>query len=268
MIGRVRDKSGIIRILNWVPSLPTRLENVHRAMVREVAPRTLAPIYMTLIAELPPVRDQGQLGSCTAFSAEAPIAVAQSYAKRPNPINPSPLFLYYNERRLNGTIGSDSGAAISDIFRATNLYGICDESLWPYDITKFEDEPPQSVYDTAGGERAHIYAPIPQLKDNLIGCIHHGFPIDFGITVYSSFMSATDGNIPMPASGDTVEGGHAIDLVGYNEASVENDGIPPLSFVFRNSWSEQWGARGYGFLPFDYVLDPQYASDFWMIRTI
>jgi C1A family cysteine protease len=79
---------------------------------------------------------------------------------------------------------------------------------------------------------------------------------------------AATGVVPMPADSDNVEGGHAIDIIGYNDQSQENAGIPGLHVVFRNSWSDQWGADGYGFLPYDYVIGGQYASDGWMIRTI
>ncbi len=273
MIGRVKDRGGVTRILNWVPSLPTRIPHfippTLQALKANAGPTY--PPFLTLLSKMPPIRDQGDLGSCTAFSAEAPIWFAQLTAGRKTPINPSPLFLYYNERRLNGQIGTDAGANISDIFRATNQFGICDESLWPYDTSKFTMTPPDPVYTAASAEKAHIYAPIPQVRMNVIGCIHHGFPIDFGITVYDSFMSAAvaaTGIVPMPAASESVQGGHAIDLIGYNDESVENLGIPPLSFMFRNSWGTDWGAKGYGFLPYDFVLNSQYASDFWMIRTI
>lgn len=266
MIGRIKDHLGVKRILNWTPSLPARVP----AFKPQISPATYPP-FMTLLSKMPPIRDQGELGACTAFSAEAPIWIAQLTAGRKTPINPSPLFLYYNERVLNGQVGTDAGANISDIFRATNIYGICDESLWPYDEAQYTTKPPVVAYTAAQTERAHIYAPIPQLKENVIGCIHHGFPIDFGITVYDSFMSdsvAATGIIPMPASSESVQGGHAIDIVGYNDQNQENAGIPPLTFVIRNSWATTWGAKGYGFLPYDYVLNPQYSSDFWMIRTI
>jgi C1A family cysteine protease len=41
-----------------------------------------------------------------------------------------------------------------------------------------------------------------------------------------------------------------------------------MHFMFRNSWGILWGAKGYGFLPFDYVLSRWLASDFWMIRSV
>ncbi len=269
MIGRIKDRLGVERVLNWVPSLPER----HVFAYRDVSALPTYPPFLSLVPQMPPVRDQGQLGACTAFSCEAPLYVAQVNAKRQHVVSPSALFLYYNERLINGTVGSDSGANISDIYHASNVYGVVDESLYPYDVSKFTDTPPPSVYAAAVGLKAHIYAPVPQLKENIIGCLHHGgFPVNFGISVYQSFMDATDGNIPMPGTDETVLGGHALAIVGYNDTDSAQDGVPPRTFIFRNSWSAGWGAggqyAGYGFLPMSYVLDSQLTTDFWMIRII
>ena len=55
-------------------------------------------------------------------------------------------------------------------------------------------------------------------------------------------------------------GGHAIVIVGYDEEK--------RLFTFRNSWGEDWGDKGYGYLPYDYVCDKDLASDFWVITKI
>ena len=272
MVGRAKDHLGVTRILNWQPSLPTRMERYNHLAsdcALKLPKLAIYPPFISLIPQMPPVRDQGQLGACTAFSCEAPLYVAQVNAKRMLIVSPSPLFLYYNERLMNGTVGSDSGANISDIYRATNEYGTADESLWPYNVSKYTDAPPQSVYAAAVGLKAHIYAPVPQLRENLIGCIHHGgFPVNFGITVYQSFMDAADGIIPMPGANEAVLGGHALAIVGYNDDTVAHDWVPPQHFIGRNSWGTGWGQAGYFAIPFDYVLDPQLASDMWMIRSL
>lgn len=266
MIGKVKDHLGVERVLNWQPGLPVRIP------IDPVPPKaSAAPPSMSLISALPPIRDQGDLGSCTAFSSEAPIWVAMKNAGK-TPFVPSPLFTYYNERLMNNQVGSDAGAAIPDIFRASNEYGVCPESAWPYDVSKYTEAPPTAAYEAAKDLRAHIYAPLPQILDNLIGCIHRNLcPIDFGIVVYESFMTdavAKTGIIPMPKSSEIAQGGHAIDLVGFNQTSQAINGIPPLHFILRNSWDTTWGAQGYGFLPFDYILSNELSSDFWMLRSI
>jgi len=266
MIGHVKDHLGVTRVLNYVWGGPTMIP----AYAPRVWPPTgTAPAVLTLLSKMPPVTDQGQQGACTGHSSVAPYYVAQVNAGRSPVIMPAPAYMYYNERLLNGQTNQDAGANISDIYRAGNEYGICDESLMPYSESDFTTPPSAAAYAAGKAMRAHIYAPVPQLVENLIGCIHHGgFPINFGVVVYPSFQSVTNGIIPMPGAKEKVEGGHAIDIVGYNNSATEQAGIPPMHFMFRNSWGILWGAKGYGFLPFDYVLSPQLASDFWMIRSV
>jgi len=89
------------------------------------------------------------------------------------------------------------------------------------------------------------------------------FPVVFGISVYESFESekvAKTGIVPLPENTERMLGGHAIVLVGYdNEKKL---------FIFRNSWGEQWGDKGYGYLPFEYVCDANLASDFWVVNKV
>jgi C1A family cysteine protease len=267
MIGRL-TVAGTPRVLNWQPSLPTRVAHFQHDS------RIPFPAAFSLMGKMPPIRDQGQLGACTAFSAEAPLWVAQLNAGRPNPRNPSPLFLYYCERALNGQIGSDSGAAISDIYRASHKFGVCPEELWPYDVNKFADEPPDAAYASAAQETAHIYAPVLQTEAGIKGCLNHGFPVNFGFTVYESFESpsvAKSGIVPMPGATETVLGGHAVDIVGYNDGPGTNLGIPPQYFLVRNSWGTGWGMAaypGYFAMPYEYVLSTDLADDPWMIRLL
>jgi C1A family cysteine protease len=277
MIGKAVDHTGVERKLNYVWDGPTRIKHLD---LFELAPLNLlktadpAPPFMTIIGKCPKITDQGQQGSCTGHSSVAPYYIAEVNAGR-TPIIPSPAYLYYNERLINGQTDQDAGASISDIYRAGNKYGIVDESLMPYDDSDFTTPPSQAAYDAGKALRAHIYAPVPQLLENLIGCLHHGgFPVSIGVSVYQSFMDARDGNIPMPGANEDVLGGHALSLVGYNNTDQAQTvpelptPIPPKSFVFRNSWGILWGKAGYGFFPFEYVLSPQLASDMWMIRAI
>ena len=77
--------------------------------------------------------------------------------------------------------------------------------------------------------------------DDLKTCLSSGETFVFGISVYSSFMDATNGIIPMPGAHETLEGGHALLCVGYDDADQ--------TFLFKNSWNTTWGIEGYGKLP-------------------
>jgi C1A family cysteine protease len=96
-------------------------------------------------------------------------------------------------------------------------------------------------------------------------CLAAGYPFVFGFTVYESFEGpqvAQTGDVPMPAPGEQVMGGHAVVAVGYDEASSR--------FVVRNSWGTGWGKQGYFTMPYAYLTQahPALASDFWTIRTV
>jgi C1A family cysteine protease len=89
-------------------------------------------------------------------------------------------------------------------------------------------------------------------------------PSMFGFTVYSSFPPVGDGKgeVPMPSSGDTVDGGHAVVAVGYDDN--KKIGKAKGALLIRNSWGTAWGMQGYGWLPYDYV-EIGLAEDFWSI---
>ena len=95
-------------------------------------------------------------------------------------------------------------------------------------------------------------------------CLAEGFPFAFGITLYRSFDQAgRDGRVPMPGPRDsqrTSHGSHAMLCVGYSEKS--------RAFVVRNSWGESWGDRGYGYIPYDYMTNPDHVGDCWTLRAV
>ena len=85
----------------------------------------------------------------------------------------------------------------------------------------------------------------------------------FGISVYTSFMSdevARTGIVPMPGPDESMEGGHAILGVGYDDSKK--------ALIVRNSWGTEWGLQGYFYLPYDYITISDLASDFWTIRLV
>jgi C1A family cysteine protease len=91
----------------------------------------------------------------------------------------------------------------------------------------------------------------------------------FGFTVYSSIAQAeSDGKIPFPGRGEKVEGGHAIMAVGYDDSlKIKNTSSGETTvgaMLIRNSWGKTWGDGGYGWLPYEYVLQ-ELAVDWWTL---
>ena len=155
--------------------------------------------------------------------------------------------------------------------KAMVLFGAPPEAHWPYRIENFETEPPAFCYSFAQNYKALSYyrldpagqstaTTLKILKENLAA----GLPSMFGFTVYSSMPGLGDGKgeIPFPRQGDSVSGGHAVVAVGYDDKKRVGSDIGAL--LIRNSWGQAWGAKGYGWLPYSFVLRGL-AVDFWSL---
>ena len=192
-------------------------------------------------------------------------------------INGSRLFLYKATRNLAGDKG-DTGAEIRTTIGTMVTLGICPEKYLPYDISKFDEEPSSLCYALAENYKAVKYVRLdelnitkPTLLYNIKANIASGLPSIFGFTVYSSISQAgSTGNIPFPNPGETVEGGHAIVAVGYDDNLIITNENSKRStkgaFIIRNSWGTSWGDKGYGYFPYQYVLQ-ELAVDWWTLLS-
>ncbi len=211
--------------------------------------------------EVTNVYDQGQLGSCTANAALGAIIFTEDEETGKARPPMSRLFTYYYTRKLQGTVGYDSGATLRGVFKSLNLYGYCFEKLWPYDIAKFKAKPPMAVGTDAKKHCLRVnvdYQLVPQTEVALKTMLAAHNPIAFGFSVYESFMSqvvAKTGVVPMPAKNESMVGGHAVLLVGYDDDKQ--------CYLVLNSWGKKWGDGGFFYLPYKYVHNKNLASDFW-----
>ncbi|RAN74094.1 peptidase C1 [Bacillus sp. SRB_336] len=243
----------------WVPDLPDQ-RDFHYAATAAV--QASLPPAVDLTPQCPPVYDQGQLGSCTGNGVAGVLQFDALKEGLADTSAPSRLFIYYNERVIEGTVKSDSGAQIRDGIKSVAKTGVCDESLWPYDIAKFATKPNAACFKAAKSQRAIVYSRVGQTLSQLKGCLASGYPVVFGFTVYDSFEStevATTGTVPMPAAGESVLGGHCVVAVGYDDAAQR--------FTIRNSWGDGWGKAGYATMPYAYLLSTSLANDFWMVKS-
>lgn len=251
-----------IQGFGWNRDIPDHRDKYLQTATARVALPPLMDLRTT--GFLPPVYDQGDLGSCTANAIAAAVDFERKKQGEPF-ITPSRLFIYYNERDIEGDPSQDAGAQIRDGIKSVASQGVCPETEWPYSdqSTKFALKPPPACYTDALKFKALTYSRVTQVDYFLKHCIAIlGRPVVFGFSVFSSFESdavAASGIVPMPGSDDAPVGGHAVLAVGYNDATK--------MFIVRNSWGSGWGQSGYFNLPYAYLLDPSMASDFWVIET-
>lgn len=254
----MQRRYGFRPALRGVVAEPAELEGL--SAVKEYDPRK-KPWY-------PHVKDQLQLGSCTANAANFNFEAdhGQDVGKRFGAL--SRLWTYYQERSIEGSLGQgDTGAYGSDAFIAASTVGIVAETEVPYDISKFEVAPtPKQLADA----KKHYLLKkqtkvVPQNATAIRKVLSNGQMISFGFTVYSSFerqwptAPGDDPNImPTPQPGEQVLGGHEINQVGFLEKY-------PDHILCVNSWSPGWQKDGHFLFPLKLLTNTRMCSDF---RTI
>ena len=269
----------------WLPPMPdlrdySADEPSIKAMAKKLGihatTETAIPDKIDLRKWCSPIENQLTIGSC---SAHAGTAMVEYFQKRANGtyIPSSRLFLYKTTRNLMQVTG-DTGAWLRSVMGALALCGVAPEKFWPYKIEDYDKEPPAFLYAIADNYEALKYfchdatkakvapeAVLASVKKYLAA----GIPSMFGIWGFNS-INNTDvkGGIPYPCPGESAQWGHAIATVGYDDTKKIKNTLcgneTTGALLIRNSWGKEWGENGYGWLPYNYVLD-KLAVDFWSI---
>lgn len=248
----------------------------HRDHLYAHAPELSAYKFVDLEKDpaTPPIWDQGQLGSCTAHGTLAAFLFAAATAGVSDPML-SRLQLYYNTRKIEGTVSEDAGAQIRDAIKAAGQ-GIAPETDWPYNIAKFATAPSSKAVKDAKANEALNYQRVIDSQGGIQACLSEGFPVVIGATLYESFEAQAQidsGVIPMPKRGESVLGGHCMAVwgIGYGRDWKAAGQFPKaadatLYAKVRNSWGPDVYQRGYLLMPIGYLA--AYGSDFWTIRRV
>lgn len=272
--------------MGWLPDYPdfrdyTVDHPAIKSMLHKAGLKSSGKVSLPSVVDLrpwcSPIENQGPLGSCTA---NAGVGIVEYFERRAygKHIDASRLFLYKTTRNMLHWTG-DTGAFLRSTMGALVLFGVPPEEYWQYVVADFDKEPPAFCYAFAQNYQALRYyrldppttpgdVVLARVKTNLSA----GLPSMFGFTVYNSYTQAnTTGKIPYPTAGERIVGGHAIVAVGYddnmkikntNAGAVETTG----ALLIRNSWGGGWGAAGYGWLPYEYVLK-RLATDWWSLLS-
>jgi len=270
--GWIRDWPDFRDYTPETPKVQAMLADLGVAKAHVKAPKLAATV--DLRGYFSPIENQGAIGSCTAHAGVGVLEYSERRANG-NHVDASRLFLYKVTRDLLGWTG-DTGAFLRSTMGAMALFGVPPEKYWPYDVTKYDVEPTAFLYGLGQNFQAVTYFRLdppgtarPDLLARIKSYLAAGLPSIFGFTVYSSIAQAqTTGKIPMPAGGEKVLGGHAVSVAGYEDGLVIKNTASGTqtkgAFLIRNSWGTGWGQLGYGWLPYDYVLNG-IATDWWVL---
>jgi C1A family cysteine protease len=280
--------SPTIPATGWLPPYPDlRDYTENHKSIREIfsshvpsvvrrAPTLKLPAAADLRQWCSPVEDQGSLGSCTAHAGAGIVEYSENRAFGKY-TDVSRLFLYKTTRNLMQTTG-DSGAVIRSTMGAIVLCGIPPEKYFPYNVADVNKEPGSFVYSLAGNYEAVKYfchdplggkVTAAQLLESVKKYLAAGVPSMFGFWGFPSYQNGdTPGAIPYPVPGETAQWGHAVVAVGYDDSknitNKKSNVTTTGALLIRNSCGASWGDKGYGWLPYDYVLN-KLALDFWSL---
>lgn len=236
-----------------------------------VAPPDL-PRKTNNIATAPPVVDQGNLGSCTANAIGAALEHDQITQGVQNHFMPSRLFIYYNERMIEGTVKIDNGACIRNGIKVVSHLGAPEEELWEYDTAKFTKCPPFAAYKEARNHQAIEYYSVNWRNlEEVKVCLAGGHGIVFGFQVPEHFESQAvkhSGILHMPASDEVFVGGHAVYMLDYDDDAMFPAWDKPGGVLVQNSWGTDWGLKGRFWMPYEYVTSETLSDDYWTIRKV
>ena len=215
----------------------------------------------------PPIRSQGYIGSCTAFGSTQLF----DFVRRKNKLvnwKPSPLFTYYATRKFANLQDQDSGASVREALKSTARDGVAMERYWPYEMSKYTENPPEEAWINAEKHQALEYFRVDDFdKSVFLGCLNDGYPFIFGIYLYTSFNSfqtVLTGIVPMPDKENEKRiGGHCMMAVGWKK--MEQEGVEKEFLIVQNSWGDTWADKGFCYIPMEYVMSND-TFDFWTIR--
>lgn len=252
--------------VGWIPDLPDHRD--WSALKLFHATRSKRPYGMKdevdLRPSMPPVVNQGEIGSCTACATSAAYQYLEIRAGK-KVVPPSLLYLYYNSRAFEGTKQIDAGAQLRHSLKAVRDYGLAPDELWPYRENLFWKSPPIEAYGHAIDRQGQAFYRLDNADrgtDDVTTALSMGLPVIFGATLYESFENGTThrtGVVEMP-SGKMI-GGHAMLCVGYLRGGSQ--------FIVRNSWGAGWGIDGgYCLFPKSYLAHPDLVADLWVLSSI
>lgn len=208
-----------------------------------------------------PIYNQLDLQSSTSNAISYCYLYDQMKKQNVNIVNPSRLFLFNNLLKMDENNTTFIGASIYSGLKSLYDIGVCSEQSFSYDKNNFNLNLSTNLYLEAQNNKILIYNAIDQDLNQIKSTLINGYPVLFGFNVYTSFNNdntVETGNVEIPNDNEETIGNQAGVIIGFDDGDKV--------FIVRNSWGENWGDNGYCYIPYEYILNTNYCSDFWIIK--
>ena len=194
-----------------------------------------------------PIKDQGLIGACTVFSITSIFEYILKNSGQNTDLSES--FVYYNVRHKEKNEHKDTGSSFQDVIMSIGNMGICTETLHPYS-KGLSEQPTDEAYADGRKRRILKALNVKIAEDDIKSAIQEGYPVAISLRIYDSF-NTTAGFVRRPTAAEIESADfsyHAMVIVGYTDDTKH--------FVVRNSWGEHFGDKGYCYIPYSYICDP------------
>ena len=198
-----------------------------------------------------PIRDQGEVGACTAFSFAA--AVDHAYARSSGTGGPlsvmhvwsryhEPVMQYAASNNLNKGLTFEQSWAYDE---KTACAWMCDDDYRALlRVSSCSNPDPARVRQADSAAGVTITGATRIGADDIKEALAKGQDVWFGMYIDGSQFSRVRGSPAVVPNGDfrITGSGHAMLLAGYN---TQSDGT---YYLIHNSWGTDWGDRGYAWI--------------------
>lgn len=196
------------------------------------------------IENLPPVYDQGKIGSCTSN------AILNLYryelGKKKVNFNPSRLFLYYNARKRLGNQEFDHGTSIIDTLESLNENGVCKNKLCEYIVRNVTMPPVKKAYENALKHRIKNFFEVNVTVNDFKAILLLDHPIAFGFSITKSFDNDNFNGVLEHSESDIDTGmRHAVVCCGYDDTAKR--------IKIMNSWGPEWCEKGFFYMSYEFL---------------
>jgi C1A family cysteine protease len=199
--------------------------------------------------------NQYNIGSCAGNATADSVEILNAIEGKPR-VELSRLFVYSMARTLHQALAKDEGTYIRTCFKVLSTFGICEETVWPYDTRKVFVSPSLTAQRRALGHKIHSFYRISSTGQDRIDDVAKALrlrkPVVFGTLVDQAFVDLRNFNPMSEPRGKTL-GGHAMIVVGIQDGN----------FIVKNSWGTGWGQKGF------WLMKPSYLAwknthDLWV----